>query len=323
MARKPRIHFPGACYHVMVRGNAGQDLFLDDFDRLRFLSLLDKGVARFRHLIHAYCLMTNHVHLLVQVADIPLSRIIQNVSFRYTRFVNSTRKRAGHLFQGRYKAVLVDGDTYLLELVRYIHTNPLRAGLVDRLDGYPWSSHSVYLGETTLSWLTTDWVLAHFAGQQKRAVALYRDFLQAGAPGNMEMVLQEDLFEGRILGSEHFIQDALAKAEEPSRQTLTVEQVLAQVCMFYRLDRQAVSSFSRDRAVARVRAVAAYLIRESNHLNLTELAELIGRDLSGLSRAASRLQQKMAKDEQLCREIEAVEEGVSRRGQQKGSGLTN
>jgi putative transposase len=315
MARKPRIHFPGACYHVMLRGNAGQELFIDDHDRQRFLSLLEKGVARFRHLIHAYCLMTNHVHLVIQVAEVPLSRIIQNVSFRFTRFVNTTRNRAGHLFQGRYKAVLVDGDRYLLELVRYIHTNPVRAGLVSRSEQYPWSSHGVYLGETTLSWLTTDWVLAQFAGQRKRAVALYREFLQADTEGTMETALQNGLFEGRILGSEQFVQDALAQAEERSPQTLTVEQVLAQTCAFYRLDRQAVSSARRDRAVAQVRAVAAYLIRESDHLSLTELAELTGRDLSGLSRAASRLQQKMAQDEQLCRELEEVKDGVSRRGQ--------
>lgn len=311
MARKPRIHFPGACYHVIVRGNGGQDLFSADHDRQRFLQLLGKGIARFQHRVHAFCLMTNHVHLLVQVGEAPLSRIVQNLSFRYTRYINSTRNRTGHLFQGRYKAILVDVDRYLLELVCYIHNNPVRAGLVARPEEYPWSSHRAYLGEAELSWLTTDWVLAQFAGQSKRAVALYRNFLQADTAASMETALREGLFDGRILGGDHFAQDALAKAEEKDRQTLTVEQVLTQVCVFYGLDRQAVSSTRRDRAVARVRAVAAYLIRESGYLSLTELAELIHRDISGLSRAASRLQQKMAEDAQLCREVEKAGSGLT------------
>ena len=130
MARKARIHYPGALYHVILRGNARQDIFIDDGDRYRFYLLMQEGIARYRHSIHAFCLMTNHLHLLIQVADIPLSRIMQNLSFRYTRWSNGRQWQSGHLFQGRYKAVLVNGDEYLLELVRYLHLNPVRAGLV-------------------------------------------------------------------------------------------------------------------------------------------------------------------------------------------------
>ena len=124
MARRARIHYPGAIYHVMLRGNGGQDIFFDDSDRVRFYELLEEGVERFHVRIPAFCLMGNHAHLVVQVAEIPLSRLIRNVSFRYTRYRNAKERRTGHLFQGRYKAIVFDEESYLEELVRYIHLNP-------------------------------------------------------------------------------------------------------------------------------------------------------------------------------------------------------
>jgi REP element-mobilizing transposase RayT len=163
MARKPRVHYPGALYHAILRGNSGQTIFFDDNDRTRFYLLIQEGVERFGHRIHAFCLMTNHVHLAIQIADISLSRILQNLSFRYTRWVNWRQGKTGHLFQGRYKAVLIDADTYLQELTRYIHLNPVRAGMVRETEKYPWSSYRAYLGLETIPWLSTDWVLSQFS----------------------------------------------------------------------------------------------------------------------------------------------------------------
>ena len=113
MARKPRVHYIGALYHVMVRGNDGQNIFTDEEDRYRFYLFLQEGVEKFGHRIHAFCLMNNHVHLAIQVGEKPLSRIMQNLCFRYTQWFNSRQKRVGHLFQGRYKAIVVDADVYL------------------------------------------------------------------------------------------------------------------------------------------------------------------------------------------------------------------
>ena len=155
MARKPRLHFSGAVYHVMLRGNAGQSIFLEDEDREHFYALIADGVERFGHRIHGFCLMGNHVHFALQVADVPLSKIMQNISFRYTRWMNKKYGRVGHLFQGRFKAILVEQDTYLLELIRYIHLNPVRAKMVSNIDQYPWSGHASYLGRQVLSWVTT------------------------------------------------------------------------------------------------------------------------------------------------------------------------
>ena len=158
MARKPRVHCPGALYHVMLRGNGGQEIFFSQEDRFRFYLLVQEDIERYGHKVHAFCLMTTHVHLAIQVGEIGLPRIIQNLAFRYTRWGNWRQSRTGHLFQGRYKAVLVDADTYLLELTRYIHLNPVRSGIVRIPEDYPWSGHRAYLGLETIPWLTTEWV---------------------------------------------------------------------------------------------------------------------------------------------------------------------
>ncbi len=157
MARKPRLYIPGALYHVMVRGNDGQSLFNDHEDRRHFQNLVAEGINKYDHRIHAYCLMDNHVHFLIQIGQTPLSKVMQNLAFRYTRWMNWRHHRIGHLFQGRFRAILCDANTYLLELVRYIHLNPVRAGLTDVPEKYPWSGHSAYLGMTVVPWLTSDW----------------------------------------------------------------------------------------------------------------------------------------------------------------------
>jgi REP element-mobilizing transposase RayT len=157
MSRKPRIHFPGAVYHVIMRGNAGDPIFFEDRDRYRLYLILQHAVEKFGCRIHAFCFMTNHLHLVMQAGDIPLSRIMQNISLRYTKWIHFTRSRSGHLFQGRYKAILLDADEYLLELVRYVHLNPVRAGMNATPEEHPWSGHHAYLGTMVLPWLTTDW----------------------------------------------------------------------------------------------------------------------------------------------------------------------
>ena len=158
MARKPRLHVPGGLYHVILRGNARQDVFFTAGDRNYFYELLAEGVTRFGYRVHAFCLMSNHVHLALQVGDRELSAGMQNLSFRYTRYLNARRKQVGHVFQGRFKAFLVNQDRYGLALVRYLHLNPVRAKVVRTAGAYAWSSHRAYLGEEDLPWLTMEWV---------------------------------------------------------------------------------------------------------------------------------------------------------------------
>ncbi|QQS14153.1 MAG: transposase [Rhodospirillales bacterium] len=164
MARRRRIHIDGAFYHVMLRGNGGQAVFADDSDRRALERLLAEGVERHGHRLHAYCWMTNHLHLCVQVGATPLAPIVQNLAFRHARRLNRRGARIGHLFQGRYRALLVADESYLLALVRYIHRNPVAAGLVADAADWRWSSHAAYLGRRPAPpWLTTAPILARLA----------------------------------------------------------------------------------------------------------------------------------------------------------------
>jgi REP element-mobilizing transposase RayT len=181
MARKPRIHYPGAVYHVMLRGNGGADIFFEDGDRHRFFLLLQEGIERFGFRVHAFCLMSNHIHLALQVGEIPLSRIMQNLSFRYTQWINWRTKKKGHLFQGRYRAILVEEDEYLLQLVAYLHLNPARAGMEKTPSDYRWSSHRAYLGDEQIPWLSCDSLLSRLSKKIKPARRIFVDFVSSQA----------------------------------------------------------------------------------------------------------------------------------------------
>ena len=303
MARKPRIHYPGAFYHVMLRGNGGQDIFFSDDDRSRFSLLLQEGVERYSHLIHAFCQMPNHVHLVIQVGEIPLSRIMQNLSFRYTRYVNSQKNKTGHLFQGRYKALLIDGDSYLVELVRYIHCNPLRAGLTNNLNKYQWNSHSTYLGSDLISWLTTDLVLSQFSRHENRARKLYDAFLKDGITEEYRHEFHTGTFEGIILGDEKFSEKALVLAEKKWKNRWTLSQIIHAVCLSYGIEQKTLIEPGKKQPGAEARAIVAFLVQEEEHLSLTELGTFIDRDLAALSRAAGRIRERVKENFELADKI--------------------
>ncbi len=174
MARPLRIEYPGAFYHVTARGNERKDIFLDDSDREKLLSYLETAFPRYKAAIHVYCLMSNHYHLLIETPEGNLSQIMRHINGAYTTYVNSKRQRTGHLFQGRYKAILVEADEYAGELSRYMHLNPVRAGIVTKPEDYDWSSYRYYLGkDKSPKWLTKKFILKYFGGKTSRAQTAY------------------------------------------------------------------------------------------------------------------------------------------------------
>ncbi|WP_187426680.1 transposase [Geothermobacter ehrlichii] len=291
----------------MLRGNGGDAIFADRADRTRFLLLLQSGIQRYQHRVHAYCLMDNHVHLAVQVAEIPLSKIIQNLAFRYTQYFNRREQRTGHLFQGRFKALLVDADTYLLELVRYIHLNPLRAGMVNSLQEYPWSSHRAYLDLETTPWLTTDYVLGQLAEDRDKATARYQRFIQDGMSEGHRAEFHRGNREGRLLGSDDFIEQALARAGEDFSSEITIEGIINTVCAAFGLRPSDLSGPGRRQPMARARAIAAWLTWRTPGLQLTRLADRLRRDLTTLSQAAHRIEQKSLDDSALRETLAQLE----------------
>jgi len=302
MARKPRIHLPGGLYHVILRGNDGQPVFHTDDDRYRFYLLLQEGTCRFGYRVHAFCLMTNHIHLALQTGDMPLSRGLQNLSFRYTRWINWREKRTGHLFQGRYKAVLVDCDSYLLELVRYIHLNPVRAGMVDEPEKYPWSSHRAYLGKELLQWLTTDWMLGQFGKSVIKARAGYKTFVLDGLGEEHRPEFHGGGEDSRLLGDDSFMDKCLASCgDTPLR--LTTREIVDKVCQAYNIDEAALKMQSQQRVASEARAVIGWLARELGCATLSDVGKLVNRDVGSISSAVRRLSYRMQEETELAERV--------------------
>ena len=256
MARKLRLHLVGGLYHVMLRGNNGKNIFFDNTDQEYLEKLAAEGVKRFDHKILAYCWMSNHIHLAIEVNKIHLSKIIQNLSFRYTRYINKKKKQVGHLFQGRYKAILVEKDNYLLELIRYIHLNPVRANLVNKLSDYKWSSHNLYLEKEKISWIDSDKVLSMFSINKKIAAKKYLQFLKEGKDCtiNFEIGMQDS----RIIGDENFVEKQVLKREDyiPA---IELDQIIKSTCFVLNLPKNKLYEKTRNRQVTFGRSVIGYL----------------------------------------------------------------
>jgi len=212
MARPLRLEFPGAIYHVTSRGNAREAIFHSDEDRKLFLTVLGEAISRYGWLCHAYCLMNNHYHLLLETPEPNLSPGMRHLNGVYTQRYNCRHERVGHLFQGRYKAILVDRDSYLLELIRYIVLNPVRAGMVQEASRYIWSSYRATAGNGFRPpWLTTDWILAQFGGSQAAAHRRYADFVAEGEGVESPWLR----LRGQVLlGSEEFVSKMLPLLED-------------------------------------------------------------------------------------------------------------
>jgi REP element-mobilizing transposase RayT len=214
MARPIRIEYEGGFYHVTSRGNARQDVFLDNNDFRLFLKTFADVVERYRWIVHAYCLMTNHYHLLLETPQANLSMGMRQLNGVFTQKYNRRHKRTGHLFQGRFKAFIVDKDSYLLELNRYIVLNPVRAGMVSSAEEWPWSSYRVTAGlETGTSFLHTDWTLGFFSDITSEAHGFYISFVHAGAGVASPLKAAKG---GLFLGSDAFVERFRGLLEDSS-----------------------------------------------------------------------------------------------------------
>jgi len=284
---------------------------------------MQEGAERFGHKIHAFCLMTNHCHLAIQVGEAPLSRIIQNLSFRYTVWINKCQKRSGHLFQGRYKAILVDGDAYLLELVRYIHLNPVRATLTGFPEEYPWSSHRVYCGAENLLWVTTDWVLSQLSVKKDSAQKQCRQFIHDGLSGDYcEAFRQRGQIDNRVLGDECFAEQALRAANERFEVKIGLEQLLSNVSRYYEMDIGRLRAAGKARKETEARAVTALLVQEYVCGTLTALAQIFNRDVTGLSSAVRRLEEKIMNSSEVAKRVVAIKAQIAK-SQASGEILTD
>ena len=286
MARPLRVEFPGAFYHVINRGNAGEAIFRSNRDREKFLEYVEKAVERFGIKVHTYCLMTNHYHFLFETPEANLSRAIKWLNVSYAGYFNRKRQRRGHLFQGRFKSILVDADAYLKHLSRYIHLNPLRANMVEELLSYPWSSYRAFVGKAKApDWLERRWLLSLFGKNRKRAFKAYRSFVEGVEPARVENP-EKDVVGGFILGSVEFVNwvkdTYLSKrsdeAEIPQLKEVkprpTPDAVVAAVCEEFGCDADWIVQKGRKKNTAR--DVAIYLSRELTGASGAQLGKYFG-----------------------------------------------
>lgn len=282
MPRQPRIHVPGAFYHVTLRGNHRQDIFFTPTDRQLLEGIIGEVIERFQARLHAYCWMTNHVHLLIQIGDVPLGRLILRIAGRYARTVQQRFHTTGHLFERRYHSILIDADEYLLKLLRYIHLNPVRACMVNAAADYIWSSHVNYLGLRAQSWVTTDFALRMFHAERELAVAAYRRFMEmeAGESSDSPSTLCNPN-DSRILGSDQFLAKLLGRSWQP-RSDKSLADLIDEACQQFSVSRQALVSASRHRHITHVRAWIAHQAVTLRVASLSEVARSFGRTEASL-----------------------------------------
>ena len=289
MPRKPRLHVPGGFFHVILRGNGRSDIFFAREDRSIWESLIADAVRRYEHRIHAYCWMTNHTHMAIQSGPEPLAQFITYIAGNYARRMNIRMQRTGHLFERRYRAFLVQDDTYLLELVRYIHMNPVRAGLVDRCDDYEWSSHSAYLDSGRPEWLTVDCVLQMFGQSDECAQRNYAQFINEPQEDSIQTLLRAGCKrDSRYIGSDDWLEKI--KTVEPCvGAQKNLNEIIVEHCRNHAVTEAELSSTSRSHKLAAIRAEIATDAVAAQSATITEVAKRFGRSQPALSRTMRRL----------------------------------
>jgi putative transposase len=307
MARQWRISFPGALYHVMSRGNGRQDIFLSDADRHMFLALLEELSERFNVDIYAYVLMDNHYHLLLKTVEANISRAMQWLGTAYTRKFNLAHHTSGHLFQGRYKSIIVENDAYLLRLSCYIHRNPLRAGIVDRLADYRWSSYHYYAYKKKApAWLITQPILLQLSGTDRHKA--YR--MKAQSYSEEEGQLLEDLKHGLIFGGKEFVAkirkqltgklDPELPQQKRMLKDFDVETLLIRAAKFLKIDLKKVRSVKKIGVPEKDgRDLLILFLREAGSLTNTEIGTHFGLTDSSVSRRAKIIKERIATEKQL------------------------
>jgi len=308
MGRAWRIEYEGALYHLISRGNDGQAIYLNDVDRNLFLDTISEMSERFEVDIFAYVFMPNHYHLLVKTLRANLKKAMQWFGTTYTRRFNNRNLKKGHLFQGRYKSILVQNDAYAVRLSCYIHRNPLRAGIVSRLIDYKWSSYPVYAyGRKSQSWLSTKLILSYFKGIDKHKQ--YREKVQKYA--REEKRLLEDVRHGMILGTEKFLKRVrkqflpdIPNHDLPQQKKLArdidIDDVLKKSAEILQVDLDKFIQAKRLHGIDKhKRDLIVYFLWNRGIMTNEQLGQIFDISHSGVSHSARRFKKEMLNDKKL------------------------
>ena len=305
MARPLRIEYPGAVYHVITRGNNRQKIFRDDDDRKGYLKKLIHYCQVKAAELLCYCLQSNHVHLLLATPKGNLSKLMQPFQTSYTMYFNRRHRHSGHVFEQRYKAFLVDKDNYLLQVSRYIHLNPVEAGLVHRPQDHRWSSYGGYVGGNTATGLNTSLVLDQMGGKKPEQIQRYREYVEGEKQGG-KVDFTLPTIKQSIVGGEEFAErvfkEVRKKAETNRAATLAeIEEV---VCRLGKVDKEMLRRPLRSMAVKRGRELFMYVARHHTRASLREIADRMGvRDISTVSHAERRVATQLTEPDAKAKEL--------------------
>lgn len=316
MSRPLRIEYPGAWYHVMNRGRRKENIFLSPNDYETFIKVLQEASAGWNLQISAYCLMSNHYHLLVHTPDGNVSRCMRHINGVYTQRFNRIHKADGQLFRGRYKAVLIDADSHLIEVLRYIHRNPLRAGIVKELNDFSWSSHPGYISKAKKwEWLHKDFLLSMISDKKSKRKSAYINFVSEGESEKIERFYSLKNLPS-LLGSDSFKEwvkekfSHLGFADEiPESRVLapSPEKIIALVCNHFKVTKEQVLTCRRG-AENLARDVAIYLVRYHSRDTLAHVGQHFGiSNYSTVSSAIGRVKLRTKHDLVLRKHLEKLE----------------
>jgi len=285
MGRPLRIEFENAVYHITSRGNERKKIYRDDGDKKRFLGLLEDYKNRYNFLIHCFVLMDNHYHLVIETLRPNLIKIMHGLNSGYTGYFNKKYKRSGHLFQGRYKAIIVDKENYLLELSRYVHLNPLRAKIINKPQDYKWSSYGGYIRKKEVNNLNNyNWLLSIFGNKEKKSRRQYKEFVEEGIAKKLENPVKRAVG-NMILGSKEFIDSILVKIDRDEigqeianrneiLKTINPQEVIKEVSNKYKIKPIEITNTGTRNNEAR--NVAIYITRNVCELSNKETAKIFG-----------------------------------------------
>lgn len=306
MARRPRVLVPGLLYHVIARGNQRQATFLTDLDYRAYLGRLATYRKRYGVSLYAYCLMPNHVHLLVQTSEPPLSKFMQGLQQSYTQRFNRVHGKVGHLFQGRYKAIVCDRDAYLATLIRYIHLNPVRARLVERPEAYPYSGHRAYLAGDGMGLIDPGPVLRMLGGR-----AAYERFVLAGiGAGHEDRYYQTQ--DQQFLGGRGFAERIGQRAGQPAGAVprKPLEMVVEELASRVALDPSTLRSPDRSQSVSGARAAVSFVLVRRLGYRVADVAAALGRDAATISVIVSRLARRLESTDHAAADVARLSQNV-------------
>jgi REP element-mobilizing transposase RayT len=313
MARPLRIEYEGAHYHITARGNDKSLVFREDGDCLKFVDILSNLPLRFSLVIHGYILMGNHYHLLVETPKANLAKAMHYLNTSYSGYFNSKYNRSGHLFQGRYKGLLIEKERYLLAVSRYIHLNPVRSGRSKKAEDYPWSSYPQYVGKTKkVKWLNSDWILNQFSKNRVGARRRYRGFVEEGIISSENPL--KDLKSG-VLGSDSFIDQVMSMTAIENHREIPESRTLKKI-QHTHIMRVVESKFGiREEDILNLRKrdnmprkISLYLIRRLTDMSNEDISFLFGIGYTAVSQAVSRLKRELEKNKSLSRVVQSLEQ---------------